>query len=50
MDNTVGKIPSEIDFAYIAGFIDGDGAIVAWIERHREKKYGFRIRNFEFAN
>jgi hypothetical protein len=42
--NTVGKILSSIDCAYIAGFIDGDGAIMAWIERHKEKKFGFRVR------
>ena len=30
--------------AYIAGFLDGDGAISALIEKHSEKKYGFRVR------
>ena len=42
--NTVGKILSNTDRAYIAGFIDGDGAIMAWIERHKEKRFGFRVR------
>ncbi len=43
-DNTVGRIPSKIDCAYIAGLIDADGAIMASIEQHLGKKFGFRIR------
>ena len=42
--NAVGKMISEVDCAYIAGLIDADGAIMALIERHREKKFGFRVR------
>ncbi len=42
--NVVGKVFSEAQRAYLAGFIDGDGAIMATIERHKEKKYGFRVR------
>ncbi|MFA6552226.1 MAG: LAGLIDADG family homing endonuclease [Candidatus Paceibacterota bacterium] len=42
--NAVGKIFVEVDRAYLAGIIDGDGAIMATIERHREKKFGFRVR------
>ena len=44
MVNTVGKDISEVDRAYLAGFLDGDGAIMAVIEKHQEKKFGFRIR------
>ena len=40
----VGKNLSEVERAYIAGFLDGDGAIMATIEKHREKKFGFRVR------
>ena len=47
---TVGKKLSNTDLAYIAGFLDGDGAIMAIIERHNEKKYKFRVRIFlEFS-
>lgn len=35
---------SAVDCAYIAGFFDADGAIMACIEKHSEKKFGFRIR------
>jgi hypothetical protein len=42
--NTVGKRFSETEKAYLAGFLDADGAIMASIERHREKKFGFRVR------
>jgi hypothetical protein len=42
--NSVGKSCSEVDLAYVAGFVDGDGAIMACIEPHREKKFGFRVR------
>jgi len=42
--NTVGKEYFETDLAYTAGFLDADGAIVACIEKHKEKKFGFRIR------
>ena len=42
--NAVGKSCSEVERAYIAGFLDADGAIMAVIERHREKRFGFRIR------
>jgi LAGLIDADG endonuclease len=42
--NAVGKIYIEADRAYLAGFIDGDGAIMATIERHGEKKFGWRVR------
>ena len=42
--NAVGKIIVEVDCAYLAGLIDGDGAIMATIERHNEKKFGWRIR------
>lgn len=42
--NPVGKPLSEVKRAYLAGFIDGDGAIMATIERHPEKRFGFRVR------
>ncbi len=38
------KILSEVNKAYISGLLDGDGAIMACIEKHTEKKFGFRIR------
>ncbi len=44
--NTVGKKLSEVICAYLAGFLDGDGAIMACIESHQEKKFGFRVRVF----
>jgi len=42
--NPVRKIFSEVNKAYISGFLDGDGAIMACIEKHAEKKFGFRVR------
>ena len=42
--STVGKILSEVKCAYLAGLIDGDGAIMACIERHKEKKFKVRVR------
>ncbi len=42
--NPVGKPLSEVELAYLAGFIDGDGAIMVTLERHAEKKFRFRIR------
>lgn len=42
--NAVGKVYAEVDRAYLAGLIDGDGCIMATIERHGEKKFGFRVR------
>lgn len=44
MVNSVGKGCSKIDWAYIAGLFDCDGAIMATIEPHREKRFGFRVR------
>lgn len=44
-DVTVGKdLSSDVTKAYIAGFLDGDGSVSAVIERHAEKKFGFRVR------
>lgn len=42
--NAVGKKCSEVEKAYIAGFLDADGAIMAFIEPHREKRFGFCVR------
>ena len=42
--NSVGKKYAEVDRAYLAGFFDADGAIMAVIEMHQEKKFGFRVR------
>ena len=44
MANPVRKIFSEVNKAYISGLLDGDGAIMACIEKHAEKKFGFRVR------
>jgi hypothetical protein len=41
---TVGKQLSEVERAYLAGLLDGDGAIMALIERHSEKRFRFRVR------
>ena len=40
----MGKLLSEVDRAYLAGLIDGDGAIMASIEPHPEKRFRFRVR------
>ena len=40
----MGRNSKDNTLAYIAGFLDGDGAISALIEKHPEKKYGFRVR------
>jgi hypothetical protein len=40
----VGKTIPEVHKAYLAGFIDGDGAIMALLERHPSKRFGFRVR------
>ncbi len=42
--NPVRKTLSEVNKAYLAGLLDGDGAIMACIERHPEKKFRFRVR------
>lgn len=42
--NAVGKKCSVAKRAYLAGFLDGDGAIMACIEKHSEKKFNFRVR------
>jgi hypothetical protein len=44
MVGSVGKKCSEAERAYIAGLFDCDGAIMASIESHKEKKFGFRVR------
>jgi len=46
MVNSVGKKYSEAKRAYLAGFFDADGAIMACIEKHAEKKFRFRVRLF----
>lgn len=43
-DVTVGKSRNNIQYSYIAGFLDGDGAVSAIIERHPEKKFRYRVR------
>src|SRR3989338_1597192 len=40
----VGNRFLEAEMAYFAGFLDADGAIMALIERHKEMKFGFRVR------
>ena len=42
--NAVGKRFFEVERAYLAGFLDADGAIMATIERHSEKKFRYRVR------
>ena len=42
--NSVGKVFSKVERAYIAGLIDADGAIMALIEPHKEKRFKFRVR------
>ncbi len=42
--SAVGKASIEVKRAYLAGLIDGDGCIMATIERHREMRFGFRVR------
>ena len=42
--NAVGKTNIEVKKAYIAGLIDGDGAIAATIEKNSESRFGFRVR------
>ena len=42
--NAVGKKCSVAERAYCAGLVDGDGAIMALIEPHGEKKFKFRVR------
>src|SRR3989344_852525 len=42
--SAVGKVGVEVKRAYLAGLIDGDWCIMATIERHHEKKFGFRVR------
>jgi len=44
MVSSVGKKYSEAERAYVAGLFDCDGAIMASIESHKEKKFGFRVR------
>jgi len=42
--NSVGKKSVEVNNAYLAGLIDGDGSIMAIIEKHSAKKFGWRVR------
>jgi len=42
--NAVGKRCSVAERAYLAGLIDGDGAIMALIEPMHEKRFRFRVR------
>ena len=35
---------SEAELAYLAGFLDADGAIIAIIEKHPEKLFKHRVR------
>ena len=40
----MGKKYSVAERAYLAGFLDADGCVMATIERHKEKKFGFRVK------
>lgn len=46
MNNDIAQFAyiSDLDRAYLAGFFDADGAIMASMEKHSEKKFGFRVR------
>lgn len=44
MVNTVRKKVFEVNKAYLAGLFDGDGSIMAMIEKHQQMKFGFRLR------
>jgi hypothetical protein len=46
MVGSVGKKYAEANRAYLAGLFDADGAIMACIEHHPEKKFRFRVRMF----
>ena len=35
---------TEVEKAYVAGFLDGDGSIMAHIAPHRECRFGYAIR------
>ena len=35
---------TEVEKAYVAGLLDGDGSVMAHIEPHRECRFGYRIR------
>lgn len=43
MGNTVGR-RSNVDLAYIAGFLDGDGSIMLQLHRREKGKDSFRIK------
>jgi len=40
----VGKLLLKSKKSYIAGLIDGDGAIMAFVEKHSGKRFGMRVR------
>ena len=40
MDNKI----TELELAYIAGFLDGDGSIMTQIVKNESYKYGYTIR------
>ena len=42
--HAVGKRFFEVERAYLSGLLDADGAIMATIERHPEKKFRYRVR------
>ena len=44
MKNILNKRLTELDKAYLAGFLDGDGAIVSQIVQDKGRKYKFYIR------
>src|SRR3990167_11375564 len=41
-DNTVGSL-SKVEFAYIAGFLDGDGSLMLQIKKRRDGRIGLRF-------
>jgi hypothetical protein len=42
--NTVGKKYSEVFLAWLAGFFEGDGAILCYVDMAKGYKFKFRVR------
>jgi intein-encoded DNA endonuclease-like protein len=42
--NKIEKKLTDLELAYIAGFLDGDGSIIAQIVKDKSAKYNFTVR------